>query len=106
MAQSDKAVVISFRADPHLAELLNNLPDRSGFIRRAILNRFHQACPACKGRGVVPEGVAKWLADKLARAHTVACTCCAYEFPETLTPTSESEQFLCDHCQGHDHEHW
>ena len=105
MPQSEKPVVISFRADSHLAELLGAMPDKSAFIRKAILSHFHQSCPLCKGRGVVPDPVAKWLANKLSTDHAIECECCEYDFPEPATIT-DPDHFLCDHCQAHHHEHF
>ncbi|MCG3138446.1 MAG: hypothetical protein HJJLKODD_02311 [Phycisphaerae bacterium] len=102
---NDKPVVISFRADEHLAELLNQLPDKSAFIRKAILSHFYQACPICKGRGVVPESIAQWLKQTLDHEKLQECECCSYEFPATAAAGKKSSHFLCDHCQEHEHEH-
>ncbi len=106
MAHNDKPVVITFRADQHLADLLAQLPDKSAFIRKAILSHFYQACPICKGRGVVPDNLAKWVTEQMTSAHTVACDCCDYQFPEsTVAAAPDSKHFLCDHCQTHEHDH-
>src|SRR5207237_10591921 len=51
--------MLSFRVDRHLAETLMKLPDRSAFIRRAILRAFYRVCPACQGKGVLPEPAAR-----------------------------------------------
>ena len=56
-----KQTVVSFRVDGHLAEILENLPDKSAFIRDAVLRRVHGVCPSCQGRGVLPCLIADWL---------------------------------------------
>jgi hypothetical protein len=41
------------------------LPDKSAFIRDAILQRYHTVCPFCQGRGVLPQIVAEWLSSQV-----------------------------------------
>ena len=105
MARQDKPVVISFRADQHLAELLSGLPDKSSFIRQAILNQFYQACPLCNGKGVVPEEIAKWASKTLDAEKAVYCECCDYKFPASATDGKSGKKFVCEHCRDHDHRH-
>jgi hypothetical protein len=107
MAQQ-KQTVVSFRADHHLAEILNNLPDKSGFIRDAILRRFHAECPFCQGRGVLPSPIADWLATHMPEMKTIECKCCNFNYPvEALTEDAgqSPDEFVCTHCREHGHAH-
>lgn len=104
-----KQTVVSFRVDQHLAEMLNNLPDKSAFIREAILRRFHSACPFCQGRGVIPSVIAEWLASRLPAYETTECVCCHHQYPTELVEAELTDQregaFTCAHCADHEHEH-
>ncbi len=104
-----KQTVVSFRVDQHLAEALNNLPDKSTFIREAILRRFHTVCPFCKGRGVMPQMIADHLTQRLPDEETVECSCCHYAYPLALVQEQVAEAdgtaFVCPHCADHDHMH-
>lgn len=106
---TDKQVVVSFRVDSHLAEMLSRLPDKSAFIREAVLKRFYDVCPLCQGHGVLPSIVAGWWATRVAETNPRKCRCCGYEFPAELAPVqgkkSKKAQFLCPHCAEHEHSH-
>lgn len=108
MAQQ-KQTVVSFRVDQHLAEILNSLPDKSTFIRDAILQRFHAVCPFCKGRGVLPTMIAEWLESKVPDYESVECQCCHYEYPTDLVKHELKSRgrgrFVCPHCDAHEHGH-
>jgi hypothetical protein len=107
MAQQ-KQTVVSFRVDHHLAEILNSLPDKSAFIREAILRRFHTECPFCQGRGVLPRTIADWLAEQLPDIKVVECRCCNYRFPLEILPkgaATAGKEFVCTHCLEHGHAH-
>ena len=103
-----KQTVVSFRVDQHLAEVLNSLPDKSAFIRDAILRRFYTTCPFCQGRGVLPQVILDWLRARLPDYEAIECTCCHYEYPAELFPEHDGKQevsFVCPHCGEHDHSH-
>jgi hypothetical protein len=58
---SYKDEVISFKAEASLAEAIRNLPNRSAFIRAAILSALDHACPLCQGTGIMtPEQKRHW----------------------------------------------
>lgn len=106
----DKGVVVSFRVDQHLADVLNKVPDKSSFIRDVILRSFYETCPMCRGRGVLPEELSRWTARLLKSQKAVDCGCCNYSYPagslpRRSMPTSTRERFVCPHCQSHEHEH-
>lgn len=45
--------VITFKADASLMEALRSIPNRSEFIRAAILAALDNHCPLCGGTGVL-----------------------------------------------------
>ncbi len=105
----DKGVVVSFRVDRHLADVLNKVPDKSSFIRDVILRSFYEACPVCRGRSVVPEEISRWAARQLDKAGAVECYCCLYSYPRSTIPRrgrpKDAKRFKCPHCQSHEHTH-
>jgi hypothetical protein len=52
-----KIKVVAFKVEEELARLLDMLPNKSAFIRKAIAAQLGVACPLCQGKGVVPRGV-------------------------------------------------
>lgn len=59
--RSHKDEVITFKAEASLAEAIRNLPNRSAFIRAAILSALDHACPLCQGTGIMsPEQKRHW----------------------------------------------
>lgn len=109
MAQ-EKGVIVSFRVDKHLADVLNQVPDKSAFIRDVILRSFYETCPLCRGRGVLPEEVARWAVKTLKQEQAFECCCCHYTYPaSSLTnkavDAANADHFTCPHCQSHEHAH-
>jgi hypothetical protein len=45
--------VITFKVDAQLLEAMKGLPNRSDFIRNALLAALDSTCPVCKGSGVL-----------------------------------------------------
>lgn len=108
--QKDKGVIVSFRVDRHLADVLNKVPDKSSFIRDVILRSFYETCPMCRGRGVLPEELSKWAARMLKQEKAMDCGCCNYSYPPAAlskadAPKSPKERFVCPHCRSHEHTH-
>lgn len=50
-----KQETITFKVDSDLANTLAHLPNRSEFIRKAILNAIENTCPLCQGTGHLSE---------------------------------------------------
>ncbi len=70
MAGSKQAIV-TFKADESLMEILRSLPNRSEFIRSAVLAALDSACPVCQGTGILsPAQKRHW--DAFVVDHTVA----------------------------------
>jgi hypothetical protein len=67
----NKDSVISFKVGGALAGVIRRLPNRSEFIRAAVLSALEHACPLCQGTGILtPEQKKHW--DAFARDHTVS----------------------------------
>jgi hypothetical protein len=54
---SPKSQIVAFKVEEELAKFLDSLPNKSEFIRKAILAQFGMTCPLCTGSGVVPRGI-------------------------------------------------
>lgn len=103
---SQKSVVVTFRVDRHLAEALDQLPDKSAFIRDALRRSFHATCPACGGEGRVDCDAADWLRELLERERARTCACCGTAFPpEHGSPVDAAGEELCAHCGPEGHQH-
>ena len=48
-----KNEIITFKADASLLEAMKGIPNRSEFIRNAILSSLDGVCPLCKGTGIL-----------------------------------------------------
>ncbi len=106
----DKGVIVSFRVDRHLADVLKKVPDKSTFIRDVILRSFYETCPVCRGRGVLPEELSRWAARELKAEKPLVCACCHYQYPRSALPRSDAanhrgRRFVCPHCRAHEHAH-
>lgn len=65
-----KESVITFKVDASLLEALKSIPNRSEFIRSAILFALENQCPLCQGTGVLtPNQRNHW--EEFARHHHV-----------------------------------
>ncbi|MCB2230921.1 ribbon-helix-helix domain-containing protein [bacterium] len=71
-----KSDIITFKADDSLVEALRQIPNRSEFIRSALLTALENMCPLCQGRGALTPAQKKhW--EEFARDHALAeCTDC------------------------------
>src|SRR5437016_8426115 len=74
-----KTTVVAFKVEKELADLLNNLPNKSAFIRKAIAAQLGMACPLCNGQGVVPKGVHDHYAALLEQLNSRNCDGCGNE---------------------------
>ncbi len=65
-----KLETVSFKAEAPLVEALEALPNRSEFIRAAILAALDGSCPLCGGTGILNAGQRKhW--DAFLKGHKV-----------------------------------
>jgi hypothetical protein len=61
---------VTFKVDAALHDALKNIPNRSDFIRRAVVAALEVTCPLCQGTGVMTPGQKQhW--DDFATDHRV-----------------------------------
>ena len=70
--------VITFKVESALAEVIKRLPNRSQFIRAAVLAALDHTCPLCQGTGILtPEQREHW--EEFAQHHSIAeCATCGH----------------------------
>ncbi|NMB39398.1 MAG: CopG family transcriptional regulator [Firmicutes bacterium] len=70
MEGKKKQEVITFKVDETLSKAMEGIPNRSEFIRTAILSAFRSTCPLCRGTGILtPEQQKHW--ESFSRNHAV-----------------------------------
>jgi hypothetical protein len=76
MPMKKKHEVVTFKVSGPLLEAMQDLPNRSEFIREAVLAALGGTCPLCLGTGnLTPEQRAHW--DAFARSHPIReCDTC------------------------------
>ncbi|HOM18833.1 MAG TPA: ribbon-helix-helix domain-containing protein [Thermoguttaceae bacterium] len=63
-----KQEIITFKVDKALREAMRGIPNRSEFIRTAILRALDSACPLCQGTGsLTPDQRRHW--ERFAVSH-------------------------------------
>ena len=92
MAGQKKQETITFKADAALSEAMRLVPNRSEFIRLAILAALEGSCPLCKGTGfLTPDQQRHWQA--FAKSHVVEqcqdCDAVHLVCEASLTPPHE-----------------
>jgi hypothetical protein len=110
-AKSPKTAVVAFKVEEELAEILNKLPNKSAFIRKAIVASMSMECPLCHGSGVLPKGLHDHFEAMLPRISSRSCDSCGDKVavptePGDLTADDRvrMEQFFhggpayCDDC--------
>jgi hypothetical protein len=93
-AKTQKSQIVAFKVEEELAKFLDNLPNKSEFIRKAILAQFGMTCPLCTGSGVVPRGIHTHYKPIIAGHDTRPCEKCkaAVAFPLTLDAAAPADQ--------------
>lgn len=71
-----KPTIITFKADVTLAEALQSVPNKSEFIRSAILTALDNGCPLCRGAGILTPEQKKHWEDFLATHSVATCDDC------------------------------
>jgi hypothetical protein len=75
-ATVQKPEIITFKADRSLLEAMRGIPNRSEFIREAVLAALQSICPLCRGSGILtPNQRSHW--DAFANTHALReCSDC------------------------------
>jgi len=84
-----KPDIITFKVDESLLDAMKGIPNRSDFIRTAILSALDSVCPLCKGTGILtPNQNRHWKAlsadhfvEECAHCHELRLVC-SYEKAE------------------------
>ncbi len=76
MTGRKKEEIVTFKADPGLAEELEKLPNKSDFIRRALLRAFGNECPLCSGTGTLSADQMRHWKEFLEHHHLTKCATC------------------------------
>jgi len=76
MAKKRKPEIVTFKTDDSLLDALKAVPNRSEFIRAAVLAALENHCPLCGGSGVLtPNRLKHWRA--FIKSHALKeCTDC------------------------------
>lgn len=71
-----KSEIITFKVDESLLEAMQGIPNRSNFIRSALLAALDSTCPLCSGSGILtPHQRQHW--DQFEKDHKVEkCSDC------------------------------
>ncbi len=65
-----KQEVVTFKVDESLMDLIREIPNRSEFIRHAILQAMDSVCPLCQGTGILTPGQKRhW--DSFLKTHSI-----------------------------------
>jgi hypothetical protein len=68
--KNNKTEIITFKVDDALLGAMEGIPNRSEFIRFAVLQALDSACPLCKGTGIMtPNQKSHW--DSFAADHPI-----------------------------------
>jgi hypothetical protein len=77
--KTPKTAVVAFKVEEELAEFLNQLPNKSAFIRKAIAAQMSMACPLCNGSGQVSRWTHDHYAPLIAKWNQQRCAGCGDE---------------------------
>jgi hypothetical protein len=88
-----RQTIVTFKADDALIDALQGVPNRSAFIRSAILAALDNTCPLCQGSGTLnPHQKKHWLSFRQAHAVAECDECrqphliCQHEEDEAVHP--------------------
>ncbi|MCF7953349.1 MAG: ribbon-helix-helix domain-containing protein [Spirochaetales bacterium] len=97
-----KQELVTFKVDEDLAETLRSIPNRSEFIRKAVLNAIDNTCPLCHGAGTLSASQKKhW--DQFILHHSVEiCSQCHESYLVCDNDPSSNHE---DHANHEDHQH-
>jgi len=86
-----KEAIITFKVNEDLREVISNIPNRSEFIRAAIMTALDNVCPLCNGTGILSPKQ-KDLPVEFAQNHAVRrCEDCHELIIECANSTGKPE---------------
>jgi len=87
--KSRNTVTVTFKVDKELANLLKTLPNRSEFIRDAIMSKMAVPCPACGGSGKMSKRQALDIKALLDSHYVGRCLNCGTKVTYTTCTQAE-----------------
>lgn len=103
--------VVTFKVEEEVAAFLDTMPNKSDFIRKALLSALLEPCPVCNGKGSVPRSLRADLETIFHKQQFIPCSSCGYDFPldteklrkgavdrERLRQFLGGGDFYCDDC--------
>jgi len=75
-----KEEIITFKVNKELGEFLKNLPNKSEFIRNAILKSMDNVCPLCNGLGFLTDSQIKHWKEFSKNHKFIKCSKCNQEY--------------------------
>ncbi len=106
-----KQRVVTFKVEDEIAAFLDAMPNKSEFIRKALLAALMEPCPICQGKGSVPRSLRRDLEVIFEKQQSVPCAFCGYAFPleiekqrsgsndkRRLKQYLSGGEFFCDDC--------
>lgn len=92
-----KKKIVAFKVEDELADFLDALPNKSEFIRKAILAQYGMTCPLCTGTGVVDKGIHDHYEPVIADHNSRACEKCrttvTFPMASETAPAQDRERF-------------
>ena len=76
-----KQRVVTFKVEDDVASFLDAMPNKSEFIRKALLAALLEPCPVCHGKGSVPRSLRRDLEIIFGGEKFIPCSFCGYDFP-------------------------
>src|SRR5712671_1041898 len=74
--KKNRSALVAFKIEEELAHLLNQLPNKSEFIRRAIAAQIGTACPLCSGKGTIPRSMHDYFLSIIESHRRLSCHGC------------------------------
>jgi metal-responsive CopG/Arc/MetJ family transcriptional regulator len=69
-ASKIKSEIVTFKVDGSLLEAMKGIPNRSEFIRSAVLAALDSSCPMCNGTGILTPNQKRHY-EELSKDHTI-----------------------------------
>ena len=92
--KSPKTSVVAFKVEEALADVLNQLPNKSEFIRKAIAAQMSMACPLCHGAGQVSRTMHDRFVPIIRAWTTRKCQSCGGKLSLPADPGDLNEEDL------------
>ncbi len=89
--KGQNSVTVTFKVDEELAKLLKALPNKSEFIREAIMSKMAVPCPACGGSGKMSKRQAMDIRALLESHYVGRCLNCGTKVTYTTCSQTKAD---------------